>query len=135
MSIETPTPDLNAPIPEPTDDEFRTAARYMYGCDEIDVDTTAVVSRGSDPGAYVAGWLWVTYSDVESLRQRNELEALQALRATNPPLSFSQAEALAAIQARIDGVWDHPALRKVGSAMRDQTEDIRHILSMVTPTS
>jgi hypothetical protein len=36
---------------------FREAARKM-GCGEVDAD--AVVSRGSDPGAYVACWVWVT---------------------------------------------------------------------------
>ena len=43
-----------------SDDEFRAAARKQYHRDgEIEIDEGAVVSRGSDCGAYVAAWVWV----------------------------------------------------------------------------
>lgn len=45
---------------EVTDDEIRDKARELYAYDgEIEIDGNAVVSRGDDPGAYVAAWLWV----------------------------------------------------------------------------
>ena len=43
-----------------TDEEFRSAAVEQYGSDgEIEIDPSAIVSRGSDNGAYVQAWLWV----------------------------------------------------------------------------
>ena len=43
-----------------TNQEFIDAARAQYE-DEgtIEIDDTAVVSRGSDNGAYVQAWVWV----------------------------------------------------------------------------
>lgn len=32
---------------------------------EIEIDSGAVVSRGDDPGAYIAAWVWVADEDVK----------------------------------------------------------------------
>jgi hypothetical protein len=46
-----------------TNEEYIRRARKEYQRDgEIEVDDNAVVSRGSDPGAYVQAWVWV-YND------------------------------------------------------------------------
>lgn len=43
-----------------SDIEFVEAAKVQYQRDgEIEVDDGAIVSRGSDKGAYVAAWVWV----------------------------------------------------------------------------
>lgn len=43
-----------------TDAEYVEAAREEFGSDgELEIDEGAVVSRGSDGGAYVAAWVWV----------------------------------------------------------------------------
>lgn len=42
------------------DTDYITAARAQYQREgSIEIDDNAVVSRGSDPGAYVAAWVWV----------------------------------------------------------------------------
>jgi hypothetical protein len=48
-----------------TDEQYREAAREHY-CDgtPVDVDDDAIVSRGSDSGAYVAAWVWVADDDL-----------------------------------------------------------------------
>ena len=43
-----------------TDEEYVAKAREMHARDgAIEVDANAIVSRGDDPGAYVAAWVWV----------------------------------------------------------------------------
>lgn len=40
---------------------YRERAKELYSVDgEIEVDHNALVSRGDDPGAYVAAWVWVS---------------------------------------------------------------------------
>jgi hypothetical protein len=49
-----------------TDDEVRALARELWHRDgEIEIDADATVSRGSDPGAYVAAWVWVPFEEEE----------------------------------------------------------------------
>lgn len=41
-------------------DRVRDRARALYARDgEIEIDDDAVISRGSDGGAYVQAWVWV----------------------------------------------------------------------------
>ncbi len=43
-----------------TDHEYIGRARELYHRDgEIEIDESAVVSRGGEPGAYVQAWVWV----------------------------------------------------------------------------
>lgn len=47
-----------------TDAKYRDAANEQYGSDgEIEIDDNALVSRGSDEGAYVEAWVWVSSDD------------------------------------------------------------------------
>ena len=47
-------------MPDPIDEDYRNRAREQYGREgEIEIDEGATVSHGSDPGAYVAAWVWV----------------------------------------------------------------------------
>jgi hypothetical protein len=48
------------------DASYRAAACRLYDGEKIDVDEDAVVSRGDDPGAYVAAWVWVSDEDVRA---------------------------------------------------------------------
>lgn len=48
-----------APAADPDDARMIDLAHEQWGQDGIDIDADAVVSRGDDPGAYVAAWLWV----------------------------------------------------------------------------
>jgi hypothetical protein len=49
------------PQPNPLDEMFRAGAKRKYERDgEIEIDEVAVVSCGSDPGAYVQAWVWVS---------------------------------------------------------------------------
>lgn len=50
---------------EISDEQYRSAASVVLGSDEHNVDDDAVVSRGSDAGAYVACWVWVPREDAE----------------------------------------------------------------------
>ncbi len=51
---------------EQTDKQYIEAARRQYEKEgEIEVDETAVVSRGEDEGAYVQAWVWVSNSELE----------------------------------------------------------------------
>lgn len=60
------------PAPTIPDAAYIDAARELYGNTEIEVDEGADVSRGDDPGAFVAGWLWVSDADArEYLSRRN----------------------------------------------------------------
>ena len=44
------------------DEEFRRKAEALHGRDGvIEIDSDAVVSRGSDDGAYVQAWVWVPF--------------------------------------------------------------------------
>lgn len=45
------------------DPHVRTAKEQYHRDGEIEIDTPAVVSRGSDPGAYVMAWVWVDHED------------------------------------------------------------------------
>lgn len=55
-------------MPDITDAQYIAAVRRLYHKDgEIEIDDeigTEMVSRGSDPGAYVQAWVWVYDSDV-----------------------------------------------------------------------
>lgn len=43
-----------------TDDEYRQKANDLFASEEIEIETAdARISRGSDPGAWVAAWVWV----------------------------------------------------------------------------
>ncbi|MEZ5846505.1 MAG: hypothetical protein R3C70_07125 [Geminicoccaceae bacterium] len=58
---------MNEITTNPSDDDFRAAARTIYGEEgKIEIDDDAVVSRGDDDGAYVQAWVWVYSSDAES---------------------------------------------------------------------
>lgn len=49
---------------QPTDAQYRAAAKRMFEREgELEIDTDATVSRGSDPGAYVQAWVWVPRED------------------------------------------------------------------------
>jgi hypothetical protein len=70
VSAITPTPSGRCPFEyeheggRPTDERARALAREQYGCDEIEIDTDAVVSRDHHThGAFVAAWVWVTFTD------------------------------------------------------------------------
>jgi len=43
-------------------------------------------------------------------------------------MAWTDAQKLQAIRARIDGVWDDPALMKLGCLFPDSTSDILRIL-------
>jgi hypothetical protein len=48
-----------------TDEQYRAAARRIHQRDgEVEIDEGATVSRGDDPGCYVAAWVWVYDEDV-----------------------------------------------------------------------
>ena len=49
----------------PDDEWFINKANEEYGSDEIEIDPDAMVSRGDDPGAFVAAWIWVHLDDKE----------------------------------------------------------------------
>lgn len=49
----------------PTNAEVRSTAREMFEDEgRIEFDDTPKVSRGTDKGAYVAAWVWVSDEDV-----------------------------------------------------------------------
>ena len=49
---------------DPDDERLIELARAVWAKDgEIEIDDNAVVSRGDDPGAYVAAWVWVSDPD------------------------------------------------------------------------
>ena len=55
-----------------TDAQFVKRAQKLYQDDgEVEVDDGAVVSRGSDMGAYVQAWVWVD-DDVPSDRRKSK---------------------------------------------------------------
>jgi hypothetical protein len=60
--------DMDNVSPQPDDRAFIDAAREMYvsrhGDVDVEVDDDAVLSR-SDAGAFVQGWLWVSYEEIE----------------------------------------------------------------------
>lgn len=44
----------------PTNEQYRKAAERLHAeGGKIEIDADAKVSRGDDPGAYVAAWVWV----------------------------------------------------------------------------
>ena len=46
--------------------KYIEAARRIYQRDgEVEIDDDAVVSYGSDPGAYVQAWVWVYRTDLK----------------------------------------------------------------------
>ena len=55
---------LHPATPE-VDADYLAAARERYGRDgELEFDDEAVVSHGSDPGAYVMAWRWISENDL-----------------------------------------------------------------------
>ena len=42
-----------------TDTQYRHAARRIYTTDDVKIDDTAPISKGSANGAYVQAWVWV----------------------------------------------------------------------------
>ena len=53
--------EANQPVKaESSDDDIRDRARELFSRDgEVEIDDDAVISRGSDAGAYVQAWVWV----------------------------------------------------------------------------
>lgn len=47
---------------------------------------------------------------------------------------YTPGEAVSAIRARLDGVWDDPQLEKLGPLMTDSLEDVRRIVEGVSAT-
>jgi hypothetical protein len=46
---------------------YLEAARRLHQKDGVlEIDDDAIVSMGSDPGAYVAAWVWVSNEDLKS---------------------------------------------------------------------
>jgi hypothetical protein len=46
----------------PSDEVLIALAKVEYGSlDDIEIDPDAKVSRGEDPGAFVAAWVWVDF--------------------------------------------------------------------------
>jgi hypothetical protein len=51
--------------PQEEADRYREAAITRYAKDgEIEIDSDAAISKGDDPGAYVAAWVWVRDDDL-----------------------------------------------------------------------
>ena len=49
------------------DEAYREAAKEQWEREgEIEIDSNAVVSKGDDPGAYVAAWVWVRDKEQDS---------------------------------------------------------------------
>lgn len=45
-----------------SDKWLRARAMEIYYRDgKVEIDSDAIVSRGDDPGAYVAAWVWVPF--------------------------------------------------------------------------
>lgn len=47
------------------DGKFVSAAMGRGTDGELEIDENAIVSRGSDPGAYVMAWIWISDRDAE----------------------------------------------------------------------
>jgi hypothetical protein len=71
--------DEVGPDPDP-DQDYRAAAMKLWHREgEIEIDASAVVSRGDDEGAYVQAWVWVPDYEIpgqtpaeKKLRQEKE---------------------------------------------------------------
>jgi hypothetical protein len=51
--------------PNPEEARYRSYAQgYLHRDGDLEFDDNAVVSMGSDPGAYVQGWKWVDQCDL-----------------------------------------------------------------------
>ena len=65
-----PTADSNTEDPSDSpdlDEAYRAAATQQWHREgEIEIDSNAVVSKGDDPGAYVAAWVWVPDSGIDT---------------------------------------------------------------------
>ena len=48
---------------EITDAEIRRLAVERYASDDVEIDGNAVISRGDDPGCFVAAWVWVDFPE------------------------------------------------------------------------
>jgi len=46
--------------PDNSDDPYVKAAMDRQKDGELEIDSTAIVSKGEDPGAYVQAWIWVS---------------------------------------------------------------------------
>lgn len=56
-----------------TDEQYRMQARSQYGLEGcIEIDDTALVSRGDDPGAYVQAWVWVDDLNVRGITHESD---------------------------------------------------------------
>lgn len=49
-----------ASVSHPDDEKYRDAARRHARDGELEIDANALVSKGTDVGAYVMAWLWIT---------------------------------------------------------------------------
>ncbi len=49
--------------------DYQEAARASSDEGHIEVDDNATVSHGSDPGAYVQAWLWVSKEEMLDVRR------------------------------------------------------------------
>ena len=80
-----------------TNTQYIEAARDQYHRDgEIEIDDHAVVSRGDDPDAYVAAWVWVSNDTVGD----DEPEASADEEAADtPPVAPSTPELLDALRS------------------------------------
>ena len=50
-----------------TDTQYRDAARRIYtkDTDDVEIDDSAPIARGSADGAFVQAWVWVDNSQIE----------------------------------------------------------------------
>lgn len=65
-SPEPVTPQPGEDEPDgPRLDAIRALANDQHACEEIVIDSDAVVSESNDNGAYVAAWVWTDFSDTE----------------------------------------------------------------------
>jgi len=54
-----------------TDAEYIKSAKRLHESEgEVEIDSNAKVSRGDDPGAYVAAWVWVDDYEVAETATR-----------------------------------------------------------------
>jgi hypothetical protein len=115
---------------------------------DLEVDADAVVSMGDDFGAYVACWKWVSLEDIgwDTCRSCGETSEYNGdwYDGECPSCADASAEAeeeaddyewgtiaqekIAAIRARINGCWDHPALMAYGPLNTNVIDDIMTII-------
>ena len=70
-----------------SDKWFRARAKELYYRDgEIEIDSNAIISRGDDPGAYVAAWVWVPF---EKRKRKRRVATI-----IHPPQTDGKCQAL-----------------------------------------